>query len=77
MPQRKVIDARADHKGNITHVRIEGNQRFTPKDTAINMADNNQLSNVHAVHKQDGSSYLRSNPDGTTKDNLDTMAGDS
>lgn len=24
---RKVIDARADSKGNITHVKIEGNRR--------------------------------------------------
>jgi hypothetical protein len=30
--QRKVVDARANKKGNITHVKLEGNQRFTPKE---------------------------------------------
>lgn len=76
MGARKVIDARADSKGNITHVKIEGNQRFTPTQQAINMADRGELSNAHAVHKRDGNSYLRSNPDTTTQNNLDTMAGD-
>lgn len=59
MPQsRKVIDARADSNGNITQVKVEGNQRFTPIEQAINMAKRGELSNAHAVHKQDGSSYL-------------------
>jgi hypothetical protein len=74
---RKVTDARADAKGNITHVKVEGNQRFTPVEQAINMADQGELSNAHAVHPKQGNSYLRTNPDNTTDDNLDTMAGDS
>ena len=72
---RKVVGARADAKGNITHVKIEGNQRFTPVEQAINMADRHELENAHAVHKQDGTSYLRTNPDGTVQNNLDDMAG--
>ncbi len=35
---RRIVDARADSKGNISHVRLDGNQRFTPVATAIPMA---------------------------------------
>lgn len=75
MAERKVTDARSDDKGNITHVKIEGNERFTPVQTAVNMADRSELVNAHAVHPKDGNAYLRTNPDNTTADNLDTMAG--
>jgi hypothetical protein len=75
MEKRKVVDARADDKGNITQVLIQGNQRFIPVHQAVNMADRGELSNAHGVHKTDGSSYLRTNPNSTDSDNLDTMAG--
>ena len=75
MPKRKVVDAREDANRNISHVLLEGNQRFTPAEKAINMADRGEISNAHAVHRTNGTSYLRSNPDNTTADNLDTMAG--
>jgi hypothetical protein len=74
---RKVTDARADSKGNITQVKIEGNQRFIPVGQAINMADRGELSNAHSVHERNGSSYLRTNPDSKSQNNLDSMAGDS
>jgi hypothetical protein len=73
---RKVVDARADSKGNITHVKIDGNQRFTPLNQAINMADRGELSNAHAVRPSNAKDYLRTNPDGKSANNLDTMAGD-
>jgi hypothetical protein len=40
------------------------------------MAKQGQLANAHAVTKKDGSEYLRTNPDGKTKNNLDEMAKD-
>ncbi|MFO1261110.1 MAG: DUF3892 domain-containing protein [Sphingomonadaceae bacterium] len=75
---RKVIDARADSKGNITHVKIEGNSRFTPLDRAMNMADRGELSNAHSVRPSGGSKdYLRTNPDRRENNNLDYWAGDN
>lgn len=73
---RKVVDARQDNKGNITQVKIQGNQNFTPVETAIGMAKRGELANAHAVRRKDGSEYLRTNPDGKAKNNLDEMAKD-
>lgn len=74
--KRKVVDARQDSKGNISHVKLEGNQNFTPKDKAIEMTKKAQLENVHIVTKTDGSQYLRTNPDSKIQNNLDEMAQD-
>ena len=74
---RKIVDARADSKGNITHVRIEGNQRFTGLDTAIGMADRGEFSNAHSVNRAGAKPHLRTNPDGKDKNNLDYFAGDN
>ena len=73
---RRVIDARVGSKGNITHVRIEGNQRFTGLDAAMRMADRGELSNAHRVNREGAKPRLRTNPNGRTSDNLDDMAGD-
>lgn len=73
---RKVTDARADSKGNITHVKIEGNQRMTPLKQAMNMADRGELSNAHSVRPAHAKDHLRTNPDGKSANNLDDMAGD-
>jgi hypothetical protein len=75
--RRKVVDARADSEGDITHVRIEGNQRFTPVADAMRMADRGELSNVHSVRREGAKPHLRTNPDGRRSNNLDDMAGDS
>ena len=74
---RKVTDARADSKGNITHVKIEGNSRFTPLDRAMNMADRGELSNVHSVRGGSAKDHLRTNPDRRSNNNLDHWAGDN
>ena len=74
---RKVVDAKADAKGNITHVLVEGNQRYTPLETAMRMADNGDLSNVHSVRPKDAKAHLRTNPDNKRSNNLDDMAGDT
>lgn len=73
---RKVVGARADNIGNITHVLIEGNQNFTSVERAMPMADRGELSNVHSVRPDNAKHHLRSNPDGRTANNLDDMAGD-
>lgn len=74
--QRRVVDARSNDEGDITHVKIEGNQGWTPLETATRMADQGKLENVHSVRKPDGDKYLRTNPDGKTANNLDEMAQD-
>jgi len=73
---RKVVDARADAKGNITQVRIEGNQNFTSLETAMRMADKGELSNAHSVRPSGAKDHLRTNPDRQKANNLDDMAGD-
>ncbi len=74
---RKVVGARANSSGNITHVRIEGNQRFTSVDAAMRMADRGEISNAHSVRRENAKPHLRTNPDGRTSNNLDDMAGDA
>lgn len=75
---KKIIDARADNKGKITHVRIDGNSRFTPMAQAVSMCERGELDRVHVVNPRDGrEKYLRTNPDNKRNNNLDDMAGDN
>lgn len=75
--QRKVVDARADREGDITHVRLEGNSRFTSVEKAMEMADRGELSNAHSVRPKSGAKdHLRTNPNSRSNDNLDHWAGD-
>ena len=76
MIKKKIIDAKADDKGNITHVKIEGNSTFTPLKNAINMAKNGEIDAV-AVTSGKAKAHLRSPADGKEKNNLDHMAGDT
>ena len=73
---RKVVGARADSEGDITHGRLEGNQRFTSVDTAMGMADRGEITNAHTVRRHNAKPHLRTNPDGSVGNNLDTLAGD-
>ena len=73
--KKKIVDAKADSKGNITAVKIQGNQTFTPLETAIRMTEQGKVDAV-VVHPKDGDKHLRTRPDGKTKNNLDEMAGD-
>ena len=77
MTPRKVIGARADAEGDITHVQLEGNKRFTSVEIAMKMADRGEISNAHSVHRQNAKPHLRTNPDSKRSNNLDDMAGDS
>ncbi len=76
MPPRKIVDARADEKGNITQVKIEGNQNFTPLDTAMDMADAGKIKAV-TVRPANAKKHLRTLPDSKKSNNLDDFAGDT
>ena len=73
---KKVIDAKADTKGNITAVRLSGNSGFTSLEAAMRMADKGQIDNAHSVNRAGAKPHLRTNPNDRTSDNLDGMAGD-
>lgn len=75
--KRKIIDARADEEGDITHVRFEGNSRFTSVEKAMEMAERGDVQNAHVVNPRGGRKYLRTNPDSRKSNNLDDMAGDN
>jgi len=74
--KRRIVDAREDEDGNISHVLLDGNQNFTPVEKAIEMTEGGKIEGVHVVHRQDGIEFLRTNPDGDKDNNLDTMAKD-
>ena len=74
--KRKIIDAKADADGDISHVLFEGNQRFTSVGRAIPIADRGEIENTHVVRARDKKTHLRTNPNSLSSDNLDDMAGD-
>ena len=74
MVKKRIVDATEDDKGNINAVRFEGNSTFTGVETAKKMANREKVENAHTVHKRDGTSYLRTNPDDKKGNNLDEMA---
>jgi 4-hydroxy-L-threonine phosphate dehydrogenase PdxA len=75
MSKKKIVDAKADAKGNITHVKLNGNQTFTPLETAIRMADKGTVDAVVVTPKV-AKQHLRTRPDHKKDNNLDDMAGD-
>lgn len=76
MSKKRIIDARADSEGDITHVRFKGNSRFTSVDTAYKMAKRGDIENAHAVDREGAKPHIRTNPDHRKANNLDDMAGD-
>lgn len=75
--KRKIVAARADKKGNITHVKLDRNTNYTSVEVAIPMADRGEIDNTHVVRAPGKKTHLRTNPDGRTGNNLDDMAGDT
>ena len=75
--KKRIIDARADGEGDITHVKFKGNSRFTPVEQAIPMAERGEIENTHVVRARDKKVHLRTNPDRSESNNLDDMAGDT
>jgi len=75
--KKKIVDARADDDGDITAVRFDGNTNFTSVERAIPIADRDGIENAHVVRRRGAKTHLRTNPDGSHKNNLDDMAGDN
>lgn len=74
---RKIVDARADSKGNISAVRFQGNKNFTAVKRAIPIVAREGSPNAHVVRSRGAKTHLRTNPDGHKANNLDQMAGDN
>ncbi len=74
--KKKIVNAKADSKGNITHVKIQGNQTFTPLKTAIRMTKQGKVDAV-VINPKGAKKHLRTRPDNKTRNNLDNMAGDN
>src|SRR5688572_29787017 len=72
---KTIVDARQDEKGNISAVKLQGNQTFTPLETAIRMAEQGKIDAV-VVTPKDAKQHLRTRPDNKTKNNLDELAKD-
>ncbi len=70
---KRIADAKADKKGNITAVRLEGNSSFTDIKTAVFMAEHGKVDAV-VVRGKGRKKYLRSRPDSKKLNNLKTMA---
>ena len=73
---RKIVDARADAKGNITAVKFKGNKNFASAERAIPIVEREGSPNAHVVRRSGAKPHLRTNPDNRTSNNLDDMAGD-
>ena len=74
MGKRTIVDARADDKGVITHVKFDGNQTFTSIERAIPIVEREGCENAHVVKPPKGAKHLRTHPDGRAGNNLDEMA---
>lgn len=75
MSKKKIVDAKADAKGNIEAVKLRGNTTFTPVKTAIRMTKQGKVDAV-VVKPKGAKEHLRTRPDSGTDNNLDDMAGD-
>lgn len=71
---RRIVDARADEKGNITAVKFEGNSNFTAVGRAIPIVEREGSPNAHVVRRKGAVPHLRTNPDGSVGNNLDELA---
>lgn len=70
---RKITDAKRGSDGNIDKVKLEGNKTYTSVTKAVEMAEKGLIDAV-PVTKSDGSQHIRSPSNGSTKDNLGTLA---
>jgi len=71
--KKKIVDAKNDSNGCVIAVKLEGNSTFTNLNTAIGMAKKGIIDAV-VVNPKKGNGYLRTRPDGITKNNLDSLA---
>jgi len=71
--KKKIIDAKNDEKGNISHVKLKGNRNYMSLDKAIEMTEQGKIDAV-VVKPSNGDKHLRTRPDSTSSNNLDDMA---
>lgn len=69
---KKIIKVKTDDSGAIEAVRFEGNTTFTDIETAVRLAEQGKIKNVHAVSGPSGK-YIRSNADGKENNNLSEL----
>lgn len=70
--QSKIIKVKKDTSGDITDVMLENGNVFSINE-AIMMAKDNKIEGVNVSVSKSGREYLRSNPNGTESDNLDSL----
>lgn len=73
---KRIVGASSDKSGRTTSVTLSGNCTPTPAATAIRMAERGQIEGAHVVRPTCGDPYLRTNPDGRSGNNIDTLSGD-
>ena len=73
--KRKIVDAKADSKGNISAVKLSGNSNFTSINTAKRMTRNGQIDAVYVKATRKTDDHIRQRPNNIECDNLDDMAG--
>lgn len=69
MAKRKVVDAKSDKNGTITHIKLEGNKHFTSKEKIIEMAKKDKVDLVLV-----NDNHVRTRPDKRKGNNLNEMA---
>jgi len=72
--KRKIVGAKADSKGNISAVKLEGNSNWTSINKAKTMTKNDLVDAVY-VNPSKSSDYIRQRPDKNKSNNLDDLAG--
>jgi hypothetical protein len=73
--KRKIVAAKADKKGNISAVKLEGNSNFTSIETAKRMTQSGQIDAVYVEATRNTVDHIRQRPNNIESDNLDDMAG--
>ncbi len=68
----KIIKVKKNPEGDITDVMLQNGNVYSINE-AITMAKDGLIAGVNAVHAKNGREYLRSNPNDTQGDNLDSM----
>ena len=72
METASIVKVRKNNDGDITDVML-GNGNVYSVNEAIIMAKDGLLEGVNVGRAKNGREYLRSDPNGTKKDNLDNL----
>ena len=67
-----IIKVRKNNEGDITDVMLENGNVYSINE-AITMAKDGLIEGVNVSRAKNGREYLRSDPNGTVKDNLDNL----